>query len=119
MVKGRILRYMSAHEHIIPSVLTSNYSIDHAKKQVEMSFRTGDLARNRRPTLTLADLSEGQKVEGKVKKVEEYGLFIEIAGSKLSGLCHKSQVSLSFYVALSYLIFFRSRTIKTPTSPWR
>lgn len=57
-----------------------------------MSFRSGDLKRDNRPQLTLSDLSKGQKVEGRVKKAEDYGLFIEIEGSKLSGLCHKSEV---------------------------
>ncbi|OSX67310.1 hypothetical protein POSPLADRAFT_1127292 [Postia placenta MAD-698-R-SB12] len=75
LVKGRVL------------------SVDFDKKQVEMTFRSGDLKRDARSQSTLADLSEGQKVDGRVKKIEDYGLFIEIAGSKLSGLCHKSELS--------------------------
>ncbi|KAL6310100.1 U3 snoRNP-associated protein Rrp5 [Sparassis latifolia] len=75
LVKGRIL------------------SVNAEKKQVEISFRSGDLKREPRSSITLADLSEGQKVEGRVKKVEEYGLFIEVDGSKISGLCHKSELS--------------------------
>ncbi|OSC99437.1 hypothetical protein PYCCODRAFT_1438226 [Trametes coccinea BRFM310] len=75
LVKGRIL------------------SIDPEKKQVEMSFRSGELKRDNRSQLKLSDLSEGQKIDGRVKKVEDYGLFIEIEGSKLSGLCHKSELS--------------------------
>lgn len=57
-----------------------------------MSFRSGDLKRDTRLGITLADLTEGQKVEGRVKKIEDYGLFIEIEGSRVSGLCHKSEV---------------------------
>ena len=68
-------------------------SVDVEKKQVELSFRSGDLKRETRTQLSLSDLSEGQKVDGRVKRIEEYGIFIEIAGSKLSGLCHKSEVS--------------------------
>lgn len=60
-----------------------------------MSFRSGELKRDNRSQLKLSDLSEGQKIDGRVKKVEDYGLFIEIEGSKLSGLCHKSEVLLS------------------------
>ncbi|KAI0639642.1 U3 snoRNP-associated protein Rrp5 [Trametes polyzona] len=75
LVKGRIL------------------SVDREKKQVEMSFRSGDLKRDNRSQLSLSDLSEGQKIDGRVKRLEEYGLFIEIEGSKLSGLCHKSELS--------------------------
>lgn len=67
-------------------------SVDTEKKQAEMSFRSGDRSSSSVARLKLSDLSEGQKVEGRVKKIEDYGLFIEIEGSKLSGLCHKSQV---------------------------
>ncbi len=59
-----------------------------------MSLRTGDLSAKRTSSITLSDLKEGQKIEGSITKTEDYGLFIQIAGSKLSGLCHKSQVSL-------------------------
>lgn len=61
-------------------------------KKVEMTFRTGDLARTKSLSLTLADLHLNQKVDGRVRKVEDFGLFIEIEGSKVSGLCHKSEV---------------------------
>ncbi|THH02559.1 hypothetical protein EW026_g275 [Hermanssonia centrifuga] len=75
LVKGRIL------------------SVDTEKKQVEMTFKTGELSRNNMSSLQLADMREGQKVDGTVKKIEDYGLFIEIEGSKLRGLCHKSELS--------------------------
>lgn len=57
-----------------------------------MTFRSGESSRSAQPTLKLADLVEASKVEGVVKKIEDYGLFIEIANSKLRGLCHKSEV---------------------------
>ncbi|RPD57053.1 U3 snoRNP-associated protein Rrp5 [Lentinus tigrinus ALCF2SS1-6] len=75
LVKGRIL------------------SVNPEKKQIELSFRSGDLKRDNRSQLTLSDLSEGQKVDGRVKRVEDYGIFIEVEGSKISGLCHKSELS--------------------------
>ena len=58
-----------------------------------MTFRSGDLTRAPPDSLTFSDLREGQKVVGRVKRVEQYGVFIEIEGSKISGLCHKSQAS--------------------------
>lgn len=61
-------------------------------KKVEMSFKSGDLSGKGTSSISLSDLKEGQKVEGTITKIEEYGLFIRIAGSKLSGLCHKTQV---------------------------
>lgn len=80
-------------------------------KKVEMTFRSGDLTRTKSSSLTLADLHVDQKVDGRVRKVEDFGLFIEIEGSKLSGLCHKSEVRvLSFEfgnVLLTSLLAFR------------
>ncbi|KAL4266621.1 rRNA biogenesis protein rrp5 [Pleurotus pulmonarius] len=74
VVKGRIL------------------SVNAEDKRVEMTSRSGDLSKAR-SALTLADFNVGQKVEGTVKKIEDYGLFIQIQDSKLSGLCHKTQLS--------------------------
>ncbi|KAF9270026.1 nucleic acid-binding protein [Marasmius fiardii PR-910] len=75
IVKGRIL------------------SLDPESKKVEMTFRSGDPNKPRTTNLTFADITAGQIVDGTVKRVEEYGLFIQIEGSKLSGLCHKSELS--------------------------
>ena len=41
----------------------------------------------------LEDLQEGQTVSGRVKRVEGYGVFITLAGSGLTGLCHISEVA--------------------------
>lgn len=60
-------------------------------KKVEMTLRSGDLSKP--VALTLSTLVPGQHVDGVVKRIEEYGLFIQINNSKLSGLCHKSQVA--------------------------
>ncbi|KAI6031571.1 hypothetical protein BKA83DRAFT_4202404 [Pisolithus microcarpus] len=68
-------------------------SVDVDNKKVEMTFKSGDLARNHSKLITFNDLQEGQKVMGKVKRIEQYGLFILIDDSKLSGLCHKSELS--------------------------
>lgn len=67
-------------------------SVDKEKRQVEMSFRSQTSQRGPQSSLQLSDLIEGSKVDGVVKKIEDYGLFIEIDGSKIRGLCHKSEV---------------------------
>jgi rRNA biogenesis protein RRP5 len=66
-------------------------SIDSEHGRVEMTLRSGNLKRAPKG-LSFSDLKQGQIFEGRVKKVEEYGLFIELDGTKLSGLCHKSEV---------------------------
>lgn len=70
-----------------------------------MTFRSGDLTRAPSNSLALSDLREGQKVVGRVKRIEQYGIFIEIGGSKISGLCHKSQASYHFAVSPSLPTF--------------
>ncbi|KAJ7900149.1 hypothetical protein B0H14DRAFT_2672489 [Mycena olivaceomarginata] len=75
LVKGRIL------------------SVDIEAKKVEMTLRSGDLSKSSSSSLAIADLKEGQKVDGVVTRIEDYGLFIQIDKSKLTGLCHKSQLS--------------------------
>lgn len=68
-------------------------SVDEENRKIEMSFRTKPSAARNNSLLTLRDFNKGQVVLGHVKKVEDYGLFIELDNSKVSGLCHKSEVS--------------------------
>lgn len=43
--------------------------------------------------LSIRDISEGQRVRGFIKGVTDYGVFVQIDGTRLSGLAHKSQLS--------------------------
>ena len=63
-----------------------------------MTLRSGDLNKTRSSVLKISDLAVGQKVSGKITKVEDFGLFIQIEGSKISGLCHKSEVNISLSI---------------------
>jgi rRNA biogenesis protein RRP5 len=67
--------------------------VDKENRKIEMSFCTKSSSTGKASLLTLRDFQEGQIVHGHVKKVEDYGLFIELDDSKVSGLCHKSEVS--------------------------
>ena len=71
----------------------SDDSVDEENHKIEMSFRIKSNTTGKDSLLTLRDFQEGQIVHGHVKKVEDYGLFIELDDSKVSGLCHKSEVS--------------------------
>ena len=66
-------------------------SVNRENDQVEMTLRSGDL-KALTGTTTLSDFTPGQKVDGVIKKVEDYGVFVEIKGTKISGLCHKSEL---------------------------
>ncbi|KAK3067455.1 rRNA biogenesis protein rrp5, partial [Teratosphaeriaceae sp. CCFEE 6253] len=47
------------------------------------------------PPMGIADLAPGMVVTGKVRKVEDFGAFIDIDGTlpRLSGLCHRSEMA--------------------------
>ncbi|CAE7126961.1 unnamed protein product [Rhizoctonia solani] len=60
--------------------------------QIELTMRSGDINKLLKRTIGLSDFQVGQKVEGRVKSVKDFGIFVEIAGTKISGLCHKSEV---------------------------
>jgi ribosomal protein S1 len=75
-----------------------------------MTLRKSTSSTKKAASLALTDFEVGQKVTATVKKVEEYGLFLKIDGSDISGLCHKSEVRLSSYFVCS--TDNRSRMIK-------
>jgi ribosomal protein S1 len=75
-----------------------------------MTLRKSTSSTKKAASLALTDFEVGQKVTATVKKVEEYGLFLKIDGSEISGLCHKSEVRLPSYLMCS--TDGRSRMIK-------
>ena len=110
--------------HCIREIIIRCVSVDISSKKVEMTLRSGDpLTRRESSGVFISDLKEGQKVEGIVKKIEDYGLFIQINESKVNGLCHKSQVrrfltQLLLRFDLFFLVLFQSCLImSTPMSP--
>ncbi|CZT03246.1 related to ribosomal RNA processing protein RRP5 [Rhynchosporium agropyri] len=68
--------------------------VDRAKNHVHMSLKASVLDKDYVAPLSFNDLRVGQIVTGKVRKVEDYGVFIVIDGSQnLSGLCHHTHMS--------------------------
>ncbi|KAH6723897.1 hypothetical protein BKA61DRAFT_648930 [Leptodontidium sp. MPI-SDFR-AT-0119] len=68
--------------------------VDRAKNHVHMSLKASVMDSDYVAPLSFNDLKTGQIVTGKVRKVEDYGVFIVIDGSNnLSGLCHQSQMA--------------------------
>ncbi|KAJ3411723.1 hypothetical protein HDV05_001783 [Chytridiales sp. JEL 0842] len=72
-------------------------SVDEKAKRVEMSLKKSSVdpsaAAAENGALQLSDLSKGMKVSGTIKSIEPFGVFIKIDNSKLSGLCHISELS--------------------------
>ncbi|KAJ5945564.1 RRNA biogenesis protein RRP5 [Penicillium verhagenii] len=67
---------------------------DAEQGKLQMSLKESVLDPNFKALITLQDLKVGQVVTGKVRKVEEFGAFIVVDGSKnVSGLCHRSEMA--------------------------
>jgi rRNA biogenesis protein RRP5 len=69
-------------------------SVDADANKVGLSLRpsaVGDKVGGR----GIDEIWEGDRVNGVVSRVEDYGLFIRLDGYSLSGLCHKSEVRSS------------------------
>ncbi|GFN12613.1 putative rRNA biogenesis protein RRP5 [Aspergillus tubingensis] len=67
---------------------------DSEQGKLQMSLKESVLDPNYKAPITLHDLKPGQIVTGKVRKVEEFGAFVVIDGSKnISGLCHRSEMA--------------------------
>ncbi|KAG1654779.1 hypothetical protein FOA52_007439 [Chlamydomonas sp. UWO 241] len=60
----------------------------------ELSLRTLDPSAAQKPSLSLEDITVGQTVGGKVRRVENFGVFVDIAGlKKPAGLVHVSELA--------------------------
>ncbi|KAL6845670.1 hypothetical protein ACP4OV_024493 [Aristida adscensionis] len=69
-------------------------STDPSSGKVELSLRKSSGAKSERAgDISYSDLHVGETVDGQVKRVESYGLFVTIQGSELVGLCHVSELS--------------------------
>ncbi|PWY72232.1 nucleic acid-binding protein [Aspergillus sclerotioniger CBS 115572] len=67
---------------------------DSEQGKLQISLKESALDPKYKAPVTLHDLKPGQIVTGKVRKVEEFGAFIVIDGSKnISGLCHRSEMA--------------------------
>ena len=69
-------------------------SVDPMLNHVQMSLRKSHLENDYRPTLKFSDIKVGQILTGKVRKVEDFGVFIVVdASANVSGLCHRTQIT--------------------------
>ncbi|KAL8703814.1 MAG: hypothetical protein Q9201_003009 [Fulgogasparrea decipioides] len=68
--------------------------VDAAVNHIRMSLKKSHIDKNYRPPLTFNDMRTGQVVTGKIRKVEDFGVFIVIDNSaNVSGLCHRTQMA--------------------------
>lgn len=69
--------------------------------KVDLSLRKSKLRFSK--FFSLADCEEGVILRGKVKKIESFGLFINIISSDVTALCHISEVWQLWLIALFFL----------------
>lgn len=69
--------------------------VDADAKNVQLSLKASHADAGYVAPFTIADLAAGMVVTGKVRKVEDFGAFIDIDNTlpRLSGLCHRSEVA--------------------------
>ncbi|KAL8859953.1 MAG: hypothetical protein Q9178_003501 [Gyalolechia marmorata] len=68
--------------------------IDNDLDHVQMSLKRSHVDKDYQPPLTFDDMTVGHIVTGKVRKVEDFGVFIVVDNSaNVSGLCHKSNMA--------------------------
>ncbi|KAK3680120.1 rRNA biogenesis protein rrp5 [Recurvomyces mirabilis] len=70
-------------------------NVDTAARNVQISLKASHVDKDYKSPLTIAELKAGMIITGKVRKVEDFGAFIDIDNTmpKLSGLCHRSEVA--------------------------
>lgn len=70
-------------------------AVDAASKHIQLSLKASTADPNFVAPLKIDDLKRGDVVTGKVRKVEEFGVFVDLDNSvpRLSGLCHKSEIA--------------------------
>lgn len=69
-------------------------AVDPLLNHVQMSLKKSHLDQDYKPPLTFPDMKLGQTITGKVRKVEDFGVFVVVDDSaNVSGLCHRTQMS--------------------------
>jgi len=73
------------------------------KFQVDLDMRESTLLQDQENQLSFEDIKVGEKYKGTVQRVEEYGVFVQIQNSSISGLVHMSECSDTFIKSLEAL----------------
>ena len=70
-------------------------AVDDAAKHIQLSLKASHADPNFTAPLKMDDIKTGMIVTGKVRKVEDFGAFIDIDNTvpRLSGLCHRSEIA--------------------------
>ncbi|KAL8939535.1 MAG: hypothetical protein Q9211_002692 [Gyalolechia sp. 1 TL-2023] len=87
------LKDWKSHFQVDQLVKGKVIEVDAALNHVQMSLKKSHVDKNYKPPLTFTDIAVGQTITGKIRKVEDFGVFIVVDNSaNVSGLCHKTQM---------------------------
>jgi len=71
--------------------------LDASRNTLQLSLKASVLDKDYKPPLTFNEFMVGQIVTGKVRKVEDFGVFIVLDGSaNVSGLCHRTELAENY-----------------------
>ena len=69
-------------------------AVDPVLHHIQMSLKESVLSKDYQTPLTYADMEVGQIITGKIRKVEDFGVFVVVDNSaNVSGLCHRSEIA--------------------------
>ena len=69
-------------------------ALDPAVNHVQMSLKRSHIDKDYKPPLIFTDMEVGQTVTGRIRKVEDFGVFVVVDNSSnVSGLCHRTKLS--------------------------
>lgn len=69
-------------------------AVDPLLNHVQMSLKKSHLDQDYKPPTTFSEMKLGQVITGKVRKIEDFGVFIVVDNSaNVSGLCHRTNMS--------------------------
>jgi rRNA biogenesis protein RRP5 len=80
-----------------------DYPKDAVRLQVDLDMRESVLLQEQENRLAFGDIIIGEKYNGTVLRVEDYGVFVQIEGSNVCGLTHVSECSDDFVKNLSVM----------------
>ncbi|KAK5328992.1 rRNA biogenesis protein rrp5 [Exophiala xenobiotica] len=87
--------------------------VDKDSGHIQMSLRKSHVDGTYKPPITFSDLNVGDIVEGKIAKVESFGVFIVVANSEnVRGLCHRSEIAEKRIEDVTKLGFSEGDTVK-------
>ena len=69
-------------------------SVEESSSRITMTLKSSELDSDFKPLLTFDDVRQGQILSGKIRRVEDFGVFVVVDhSSNVSGLCHRTQMS--------------------------